>query len=117
MNTEQIDQILEYLRKFGESAATKGYKIVFKQVIYDGIINWLCINLGIVMMLLSVIYIQKFDWGNIDSVIGCFYVLINWLVLISGMLLTIFNGKSLVNIVINPDWMAIKLITKLISGK
>jgi hypothetical protein len=110
MTPEQIQQALDYLRKLGEAAVTKGYDILSRQVLFNAIHDVIWVLVGIALTILGACLIKG---RSADD--GWWWMAM--LGLIFGAVLIFVFIFPAINALINPDWMAIQMILNAASGK
>lgn len=119
MDSTDVIQIVEYMRKLADPLATQAYELALKQIqfmlIMDIVYVFVCLGILVTTVLITKGMVNKmkedgdYDFLPLPYIIGGFFVLA-----FLGLLLT--NIDEIVNIIVNPDWVAIKLILNL-AGK
>jgi len=119
MNVELVKEVIEYLRAIAEPIATAGYELVLKQVYFNLACNTFYFILVIVGLVFSIRAIKR--WRKINEDVSFPYTTDDWMVWIGGTgiticgLMVLFIPPYIFNALINPDWVAIKMILDIIQ--
>ena len=113
MDIELIQQIVDYITKLAQPMVTAGFELVVKQVYYQ---MWFDIFINVVMLVIFIFgvrfckNIDNIDWSGGEYMAAFFITL-------PPVVVFCVNMASILNVLINPDWMAIKLIMGLVGGQ
>lgn len=109
-------EVIKYLREIGDALALQGYALALKQMQYHVVMNifWLVFGLLMFVRALSAgINIAKTSKEEgIDNDVIVMGLAIFALV---GFFISFFTASTLIQIWMNPDWYAIKLIINAIK--
>jgi hypothetical protein len=116
MNIELVQQIVDYIKKLAEPLVTAGYTLVLKQVQYIMIrdIVFTVLLIGVLITLI-VLFKKAIKWcdgdgDGIGAIIG-----LSLFLFVPTIITIVANISSILNTLINPDWVAIQMIMSLVK--
>jgi hypothetical protein len=116
MDGTNFKDIVEYIRSIAEPMVTAGYDIVLKQVKFNMIWNIVLFVILIVIVFLMA-KLVKYSIKKIEDD----YDSIGWIMIgsfagVISLIGSMFCLHYFLNVLINPDWMAIKMILGVVTG-
>jgi uncharacterized membrane protein len=118
MDIDLVKQIVDYIRELAEPMVTSGYELVLRQVQFKMIFDIIICVALIAVFYFGIVCIHKGAAMKEDS---CYSMYESWYVLAGIMLTTspivfFLNLYSILNTLINPDWVAIQTLMALIAN-
>ena len=122
MDGTNFKDIVEYIRSIAEPMVTAGYEVVLKQVKFEMVWNAVLVFILIISTLLLVKLVKysiekESDKTNTYTESGWIAGIIFGIVGALGTLgLSIACLYNFLNALINPDWVAIEMILRMVTG-
>lgn len=111
MDIELVEQIVDYITKLATPLVTAGYELVIKQVYYQMYFDIFINAVLLVIFIFGIKFCKKvpsLDWAGGEFMVA-------FILTFPPLAVFCTNMASILNTLINPDWVAIKLLMSLVS--